>query len=299
MNCSDFNPPCPACTARAFRPLLTVRGRQIYRCSVCGLATWDWRGVDLSGFYEEPYWKSPDVGRGYADYFALAGALTYTHRQRLRWITAALARAGGARCAVAAERPALLDAGCGPGFFVQAAQQRGFRASGVEISDYAVRFAREQLGLDVRRGQVRREDLRPGPYDVVTLWDVLEHLPDPAAALAAVAGVLRAGGLLALSTGDIASPVARLSGRRWHLFNLPEHLWFFTLSSLRRLLRRAGLQPIQQRREVCWYTLRYIVERLEAMLGSRRLVSPHLHRLGRLPVPVTLLDIVTILARKP
>lgn len=287
--------PCPACQGCAYRSLATVRGTHIVQCTGCGLATWDWHGFDPEAFYDASYWKSCDPHTGYADYFALAAATQRTHARRLRWIRGAPASRGGGT----ANPPRLLDAGCGPGFFVQAAAQAGFAAAGVELSAAAVAHARDELGQNVWRGHVCRADLRDGPYDVVTLWDVLEHLPDPAAALAAVADVLRPGGVLALSTGDVSSLAARLSGSRWHLFTLPEHLWFHTPNSLRHLLRRVGLEPIDCRYEVCWYTVRYLTERLEAMFGGRRWLSSRLGAVGRRAVPATMADVVTLLARKP
>lgn len=290
--------PCPACAGHAFDPHLVVRGTPLVRCRGCGLITWNWAGFDFEAFYDSSYWRSPDVSKGYADYFTLVDAMVTTHRRRLAWISRHLA-AGPMRSATAPRGPAtLLDAGCGPGFFVQAATEAGFAAAGVELSEYAVTFARDELHQRVWQGQVRADDLRGGPYDVVTLWDVIEHLPDPRDALAALAGAMNRGGLLALSTGDVSSLVARLSGPRWHLYTLPEHLWFFTAGGLRRLLRRVGLEPVACRYEVCWYTVRYLAERIEAMAGRGRFISPRLGRASRLSVPVTLADIVTFLARK-
>ncbi len=281
---------CPACDSGEFRPLVVVRGTQIFRCIRCGLATWDWRVFDFESFYDESYWKSREIGKGYADYFSLAGAMAHTHKERLAWIARHLP--------APSRKPSLLDVGCGPGFFVQAATQAGFAAAGIEVSRYAVNFAREQLDQDVWQGQVRSTDLRSGPYNVVTMWDVIEHLADPADALAALAKVMAPRSVLALSTGDISSLTARLSGARWHLFNLPEHMWFFNPGSLRRLLRKAGLRPIDYRYETCWYPVRYLAERLEAMFASKWTMSAHLGPLGELCVPVTLADIVTVLARK-
>ena len=282
---------CPACEQRSYCPLTMVRGTQIVQCTACGLATWNWQGFDPETFYDASYWRSHDPHKGYADYFALAAATQRTHTARLRWIRKAPS--------VATRPIRLLDAGCGPGFFVQAAARSGFTAAGVELSQAAVSHARDELGQNVWQGRVEPADLHDGPYDVVTLWDVIEHLPDPAASLAALSGVLNPGGLLAVSTGDVTSLTARLSGARWHLFTLPEHLWFHTPNSLRRLLRRAGLHPIDCRYEVCWYTVRYLAERLEAMFGSRGWISSRLGAIGRRVVPATLADVVTVLARKP
>jgi 2-polyprenyl-3-methyl-5-hydroxy-6-metoxy-1,4-benzoquinol methylase len=292
--------PCPACGGTQFDPLVVVRNTPIRRCAGCRLATWDWGSFDPTAFYDESYWKSADVGKGYADYFAMAGAMQYTHAHRLAWIQRLLrtSAAPTPESAHLAAAPALLDAGCGPGFFVKAAANAGFTAAGVEISEFAANFARQELGLNVWPGGVRRAELGRGPYDVVTLWDVIEHLPDPTDSLAAINSVLRPGGLLVLSTGDVDSLVAKLSGARWHLFTLPEHLWFFNRQSLRRLLARTGFGLLQCKYEVCWYTTRYLVERLESVFGARRRTSKYLGALGRIPIPVTLADIVTCAAIK-
>lgn len=302
---------CPACGGKTFRRTTRARGVEILQCAGCHLATWDWPPCDPVAFYDEHYWRSAELGKGYADYFSLADAMRLTHAKRLcairSRIRATLTPSSSdfpatprvdATHTPAGTPPRLLDAGCGPGYFVRAARDAGFDACGVEVSRYAVEFARRELGVDVRHGTVPGADLPAGRFDVVTMWDVIEHLPDPLAALRAVAEVLRPGGVVMLSTGDYASLVARLSGRHWHLFNLPEHLWFFTPGSLRRLLRRAGLTPLGLTYEVCWYPIRYLVERLESTFRLSRALSPRLGRLGRIALPLTLGDVMTIAARR-
>ncbi len=296
---------CPACGGVAYRPTVSVRGTQILQCATCHLATWDWQSYDPAAFYDERYWRSDEIGKGYADYFSLAEAMALTHARRLRAIRRQLScglqarspKRSAAAVLEGAARPRLLDAGCGPGFFVRAAREAGFDAAGVEVSQYAVDFARRELGADVRQGTVSANDLPPGPFDVVTLWDVIEHLPDPLAALRAATRVLRPGGLIVLSTGDYASLAARLSGSHWHLFNLPEHLWFFTPASLRQLLDRAGLTAVDCCYELCWHPIRYLVERLESAFRVGRVLSRALGPLGRVALPVTLGDVMTLSAR--
>jgi hypothetical protein len=106
---------------------------------------------------------------------------------------------------------------------------------------------------------------------------------------------VRPGGVVALSTGDITSLCARLSGPRWHLFNLPEHLFFFSPPALWRLLRRAGCQVRRITREVQWVPLAYVLERLRKPLRN----SPPAKRRRRAPswvVPATLFDILGVYA---
>jgi 2-polyprenyl-3-methyl-5-hydroxy-6-metoxy-1,4-benzoquinol methylase len=295
MSASPSPRTCHACGHGDLHTLTSVRGTTIVQCPKCKLATWDWAHFDSEAFYDASYWQSDNVGKGYADYFALADALVATNQKRLKLIE----RLRGGAVPPGEQPLKLLDAGCGPGFFVRAAHEAGYDAAGVEVSQFAVDFARGELGLNLRQGQVCKEDLPAGPFDVITLWDVIEHLPDPAQAIADLAAALAPNGLLLLSTGDVDSIVAKLSGARWHLFTLPEHLWFFTPASLRTLMERAGLDVVDRRYEVCWYPIRYLTERLEAMFVRRRVVSPLLGPVGRITLPVTLADVVTMAARKP
>jgi 2-polyprenyl-3-methyl-5-hydroxy-6-metoxy-1,4-benzoquinol methylase len=130
------------------------------------------------------------------------------------------------------------------------------------------------------------------------MWDVIEHVPEPANVISAAAARLKSGGVFALSTGDLDSLCARLSGRCWHLFNLPEHLWFFTAKALRRMLSRAGLRVCSVRREIGWFPVAYLAERLSKslrlpMAGVRRLAQ------SQWVVPLTLFDVVSVYAIKP
>jgi SAM-dependent methyltransferase len=137
-----------------------------------------------------------------------------------------------------------------------------------------------------------------GAFDVVTAWDVLEHLPEPRAAARELARIVRPAGRVVLSTGDAGSLVARLSGSRWHLYTLPEHLFFYTGESLRRLLADAGLRVVRMTREGSVYTLGYLMERLRKSLLGRGAGSAARWPGASLGVPCNLFDIVTVEARR-
>ena len=279
---------CLACGHTASRPLFHVGIYRIEQCPRC-LLGWAVGGdVDPESFYDSDYFVGHDTGKGYNDYLSLADAMSRTNRARVKRLK---------RLAPTART--LLDVGCGPGFFVKQAGEAGLDAQGLEVSDYAARYGREQLNLRVLRGRVDAEGLdRCGQrFDLITLWDVVEHLHQPDEVLRLLAQRLNPGGVLSLSTGDIGALVARLSGRRWHLYDLPEHLWFFSVPALRRLLRRAGLEPIKIRREVCWYTVQYLIDRLSFSAGTSRSGKRRGSILSRLSLPMTLFDIVTIHAR--
>lgn len=162
-----------------------------------------------------------------------------------------------------ARRGRLLDVGCYTGFFLELARERGWEASGLEPSGWAVERAREK-SLDVRRGFLHEEPAAES-FDAVTLWDVIEHLPDPREAVRRVRGLLRPGGGLFLSTFDMASGAARLLGARYPLF-ARAHLSCFTLDVLRGLLESEGFTDIGSRPHVRFVSARYFVERLETFL---------------------------------
>jgi len=283
---------CIACGGREHRVRQRIRTYTIEQCRVCGLARTcgPETAFDFSEFYDRDYFVGAEGVKGYNDYFALAGALARTNRSRVRTLRRLAPRAS-----------TLLDVGCGPGFFVEQARAGGLSACGLEVSPFAARYGRDELGLPIAQGMLDADGLaRCGRrFDVITLWDVIEHLPDPTGAVELLAERLAPDGVLALSTGDVRSLAARVSGRRWHLYNLPEHLWFFTEDALRRILERCGLRVERVRREVCWYTARYLLDRLMYTLGRGPLKFAQQPICSRITLPFSLFDIVTIHARKP
>jgi SAM-dependent methyltransferase len=158
-------------------------------------------------------------------------------------------------------RGRMLDLGCWVGFLLAEARDRGWEVAGVEPSAFASRFARETLGLPVQRSDMFAADLPPASFDAVVLGDVIEHLPDPGAALERIAGLLRPGGVLYLALPDAGSRLARRMGRRWWSV-LPTHVQYFTRDSLATLLRRHGYEPLHVATAPKTFSVRYYVWRL-------------------------------------
>jgi SAM-dependent methyltransferase len=113
------------------------------------------------------------------------------------------------------------------------------------LGDYAARFAREELKLDVQTLPVERAEFAPGEFDVIALWDVLEHLDDPLGQFRRLRRILRKGGIMCFNTPDIDSYMARLQGPLWRNFLPPIHITYFGRRSARRLLDLAGFEPIE------------------------------------------------------
>jgi SAM-dependent methyltransferase len=196
-----------------------------------------------------------------------------------------------------------LDVGCATGDFLEAARRAGVvEVRGVELSEFAAAQARGR-GFDVARGDFASLVLPPGSFDVVTMWDYVEHVPDPAASLERAFEVLRPGGYLAISTGDAASLAARAMGRFWHLMIPPKHLYFFTPDTLVRVLQRAGFLMVRLDRPGKRVPLDFAAWKAAVMIAPplAPLVLKAATRLGlgRLRPSINLRDIMTVCARRP
>jgi SAM-dependent methyltransferase len=145
-------------------------------------------------------------------------------------------------------------------------------------------------------------ELPDASFDVAVLWDVIEHVPQPRELVCEIARVLRPGGLIALSTGDVRSWLARLSGPRWHLYTLPEHLSFFSPATIRQLLNSAGFRAERVLHSGAAYSVEHLVHRLHTHYPNR-LVSwlqqvLSKTRVYRWHIWVNLWDIMTVFAAK-
>lgn len=207
-------------------PWLTTPAGKLARCSACGLR-WNVEppGTEVLGsLYQTGF---------YAGTGPRAGAVAYwLHR---------LNNAVRLRQLRGMPTGRLLDVGCGKGRFLAAARQAGWSVIGVEFAQHLAAEARDRYGLDVRAGDFLETPL-DGPFDVVTMWHVLEHLTRPADAVARSWELLRPGGRLVLSVPNIESLQAVLSGPSWFHLDLSRHLFHFTPRSLRRLVERHGFR---------------------------------------------------------
>ncbi|MCC6642138.1 MAG: class I SAM-dependent methyltransferase, partial [Deltaproteobacteria bacterium] len=266
------------------RRKLCKQGVDVLQCSACALAFWlPAEHFDPSRIYDADYFASDAAAHGYDDYAALEPALRATFRRRV----ARLRLPSGAR---------LLDVGAAYGYAASEAQRAGLRVAAVELSREAAARAAGLVPGRVARASADRLPFSTGSFDAVTLWDVLEHLPDPHGAVAEIARCLRPGGRLALTTGDVGSLAARVSGARWHLYTLPEHLFFYSRESLRRLLGAHGLRVEQLRAEGALYPLGYLVERLRKTLFGGAGSTPVRFPGARVVLPVNLFDVLTVVA---
>lgn len=282
---------CPLCRAEGPRPSFTKNGHAVWLCRSCENEFVHPRPADISGYYSIDYFRGNREKFGYTDYAAEAAFQRRNFRRRAARLSALLPEGGRA-----------LDVGCATGDFLAELGPR-WEKRGVEVSAELLKEHPAPPEVRVFVGEFEDFPVSEGPFDAVTLFDVLDHVLDPKAVLAKAAGLLRPGGVLAVLQGDRSSLFARLLGRRWYIYIPPTHLWFFSRRGLSRLLEEHGLapelveyEPRFASVELCLFRLSYIaplfglVERLyRAVRGTA---------LGRLGVRFNFRDVMTVYARK-
>jgi 2-polyprenyl-3-methyl-5-hydroxy-6-metoxy-1,4-benzoquinol methylase len=218
-------------------PPYTVR-----RCAACTLVWVSPRHSDdsIHEVYGASYWRSDSPKtKGYADYANEAPLYLKTFKKRLRFVRRFVP-----------ERARVLDVGCAAGYFLRVMRDAGHDVFGVEVSAAIARDAIREVGSD--RVHVGTLDTAPadrgfraGSFDLVTMWDVVEHVPDPQALLRQARAMLKPSGHLLLETQNVDSRFANLLKERWHHYKHEEHIYHFNPSTVRRLLEQSGFEPVR------------------------------------------------------
>ncbi len=136
----------------------------------------------------------------------------------------------------------VLDVGCSTGIFLDAMRQLGWETEGVEISSAAVQYARRRFGLDVFQGQLFEARFAPDNFDVVTLWNVFEHLFEPFETLKEVHHILKKNGILILVFPNWESLDRRIFKTGWVGYDAPRHLFVYPRSVCINMLMDAKFE---------------------------------------------------------
>jgi len=191
-------------------------------------------------------------------------------------------------------RGKLLDIGAGSGIMVEAALEKGYDCIGIEPSKWLYRKAQE-LKLPVIQGLFPHVDAR-GPFDIITLVDVIEHVTEPAELLTDIHKELDHDGILVLVTPDVNSVAAKLLRYKWWHYRFA-HIGYFNKKTLKFLLNKSGFSIIKMTRPSWYFALKYLGKRFFSFL-PKFLQFPLPDFLGKIVIPVNLRDSILVICKK-
>ena len=230
---------------RAQAPVLekVARRRSLHpgKCSRCGLQFVSPRPDinEIGAYYGDSYFATR-TDRGYDNYFSEE---TRREIERVARMNLADMDFFGFEGSLAGEKR-VLDIGCAAGYFLSFMRDRGWDATGVDISPSCVEFA-HGAGLSVYEDDYLEISFAR-PFDLITLWASIEHLHRPDLFLEKARDELKDGGRLFISTCRAGGAnFMRLFGRVWRFYNFPEHLWFFSRPAMKKILEKNGFRIVR------------------------------------------------------
>ncbi len=225
-------PCCLLCKSWSSRPVIREESWQYYRCERCGLV------------FLHPQPSTTFLLSHYQSYLPSTDPEIQSWHRLMQGVSEKAAVLIESRVS----RPGtLLDVGCGYGFFPGLMSRRGWHAEGIEISAHARRYARENQDIEVTSEPLPRPDWDDGRFDVITLFYVIEHLPDPVETLNEVFRLLKPGGLVLLRWPH-TTPIALLLkpwSSRLRLYQAPSHLFDFSPGTMLEMLSGIGYEQIR------------------------------------------------------
>lgn len=256
---------------------------QIVECKHCGFV------------YANPRWSPDELTMAYE----AVEDETYSEEREGRELTFSKHLQAMEKHTGAGNGRSLLDVGAYIGVFVEVARKAGWDAIGVEPSEWATQEAQKQ-GLPVYQGTQDAPDIQGKLFDVVTMWDVIEHVDDPNGEIAKAYTLLKPDGWLVLHTMDVDSLTAKVMGSRWPWF-MDMHLYYFSQRTMADMLRRNGFDVVWSGAQGRYLRMGYLASRVEgwqASLGKLAHGVVDGLNLRATAVPVNFGDLFTVYAQK-
>ena len=263
---------CPFCSQS--KPSLKYRFEDcaILRCGECDLM-WLYPRPELEQLhkvYDEGYYQNKEFFQkdgnklyGYVDYLAERINKQYDYQRVVGRVKKMLPEQGVG----SDEKRRWLDVGCGLGFLMDVAFDQGFQVKGVEFNRSAIRYIQSKFTFPVEYGLVQEVKF-DGVFDVISLFDVIEHMADPVDAMRFLRGIIAPDGVCVIQTMDCGSLMSRLIGKHLEDFRRTrEHLYFFTRGAITRMLNETGWEVVEIRFVGHTFQIGDLIKRISVYAG--------------------------------
>jgi len=271
---SDGPSVCILCAEKGpFKPRGKKGGYGIEECPSCGLVQLVPTPTPetLRALYEGDSYFDGEAGTGYSEYEDQEEEYLATFREDVRRIGEFIPSGR------------ILEVGCGYGYFLQAAEEAGYDAYGIDLSPMAVEWAAKRHPDRVFLGLLEEvPEIQGQKYDVIFGSHLIEHLTEPSDFLRQAGKLLRPGGLVVMVTPNIKSLLSRVSGSRWVSFKIPEHVSYYDPATITTLLSRTGYTVRSVDSAYQYYALPFIGTRVRELLNPVSRLVPPVERLAAL-----------------
>lgn len=177
----------------------------------------------------------------------------------------------------------LLDVGCALGSLLETAREYGFKAEGIDISDFAVKQCRK-LGLPAIRAIIT-DIKKKNHYDIITAFEVIEHELNPVLTIKTIYKLLKKNGLLVMTVPNSGTLINKIMGPYWFGYRNKEHLFHFTVDSLQLLLEKGGFKKIRITSDISrHYLFTHYLERFNFYLIRSKILTKFINFLKKVPV---------------
>lgn len=235
---------CVVCDQDNWKPEYS----NLLKCIRCGFirAKDKYYKQDSTKLYNQNYFSGLD----YENYASEKEALQKNFKDRL------------ARINYFKHKGKLLEIGCAHGYFLQIASKQ-FKTYGIDLNQQITKIAKENSpASQIYTGDLTQTKFKKNYFDIVCMFDTIEHLKQPDDYLKKAYSLLKSNGIIVIETGDIGSTLARIQGKKWRLITPPTHLNYFSNITLDKILIKNHFQVVKKSYVPFWRTLLQIIFRI-------------------------------------
>jgi len=281
---------CIICGGRVFKDY----SEKVVRCEGCSLVVA--KEIPTLKEIDDIYQKEYFFGKEYINYKADRFALEWNFKGRIKSL-GHMIKPGDK----------IIEIGCAYGYFLNLVKDKVASHTGFDVTKDGVEHAKKQFGLNATTEDFIKYDIKDNSVDNVFMWDVIEHLVHPDEYIEKIARVLKTGGRLALTTGDVDALLSRIQKGKWRMIHPPTHIYYFNPKTIRLLLQKYGL-AIETTK---YHSVNRNVDSIfNMMIGNKKARKENTKfydfcyslakkmKLDKMNVPINTFDIMQVVARK-